>query len=183
MSLFTYPPFTPLPHTGYSFTVNSEISEEDKPASVNSSEAIIELRIRQNYALILEPMKGRRVSLDDRYVSSPELTLRFKIPLGLLVDNGPASLHRRDYIFSAQLASLPISAGLGQYLKPHIQSHAVLLAQETGHRRDFKMIFHVVISKIDLADAEECEKIRRGWLSSSRGSENLDGPFGFQNLM
>ncbi|XP_054822774.1 uncharacterized protein LOC129321071 [Prosopis cineraria] len=170
MSLFHYPPsfpFTALPHTDHSLAVKYEISEEDKPSNPTSGdclEAIVELRIRQKYTLLLEPIKGQRVSLEDDYVVSPELTLGFKIPLWLIA-SGPEVLRTFDCFVSTQLASLPILAGLGVFLKPYIIHHTLSLARKTKHRREFKTIFFVMVSKIDVADAEECDLIRRRWSS------------------
>ncbi|KAK4257248.1 hypothetical protein QN277_006861 [Acacia crassicarpa] len=178
MSLFHYPAFTRLPRTDYSLAMTCEISEEDKPPNSitgNRLEAIIELRIRQKYTMILEPIKGQRVSLEDDFVVSPELTLQFKIPLAHFRVTDSNILRWQDRFISARLALLPINDGLGKFLKPHIQHHAGLLARQIGHRREFKLIFSVTAIKIDFADAEECDKIRSGWMSSTpAGSQNQD---------
>ena len=160
---FHCPPSIKLPRTKYEIlNVINHISNEDKPINPydgNRIDVTIQLLIRQRYLLVLEPEKGQRVTMEDRFLVSPELPIQFKIPLRHFFCQYNLHHTRRSELMSI-LSSFQITGNLANFLKTHIQRNVRDLVSKIGHQKEFKTVLSVLVTKIDLADVKECERIR-----------------------
>ncbi|XP_058751336.1 uncharacterized protein LOC131624412 [Vicia villosa] len=149
-----------IPSKNYTHTMSTETPEIPQD-NTQEKVAKIELDIQVFYKLYVQPFKGLPpLATESDFIVSPNIKYKLEIPLFFLIKNPNFS----SFDVAQKLAKLPISHDLAAYIEPHIVQNAVELGRRSGNK-GFKIVFHVKVVEIDLANTRECEGYRRRGLA------------------